>query len=127
MRILCDSNAFYWAAFEPEKLGPLSRRMLAEAESVHVSVITLWELGIKHRKGSFPVGPSELVAAVEASHAEELPVLRRHVLAVGKVQLPHRDPFDAMLVAQAASDGLRLLTSDVAILGAFEGADDARR
>ncbi len=105
----------------------LSRRRLAEAESVHVSVATFWELGIKHRKGTFPVSPSVLVAAAESSYAEELPVLRRHVLTVDQVELRHRDPFDALLVAQALCDGFQFLTSDESILESFSGAADARR
>lgn len=47
-----------------------------------------------------------------------LPIEARHAAAVGAVTLPHRDPFDQLLVAQAQVDGLRLLTADKAILSA---------
>lgn len=47
-----------------------------------------------------------------------LPIEARHAAAIGAVTLPHSDPFDRLLVAQAQVDGLRLLTADAAILSA---------
>jgi PIN domain nuclease of toxin-antitoxin system len=71
--------------------------------------------------------PDGFEDAVGAAGLRELPVRHRHTLASTSTELPHRDPFDTILVTQAGLEGLILLTADTKILDACGEAADARR
>lgn len=119
MRVLLDTNAFIWLTDDEKKanLGKESRRMIANSAVVYVSSLSVAELYIKSMIGKLKMVPNlvELTTQAglflldfKASHAEaiqNLPSLVRH------------DPFDRMLLAQAQSEGLLLLTSDTTLLG----------
>lgn len=72
---------------------------------------------LKKSKGKLEVadGFEDQITSAGMTH---LPIEARHAVAVAAVQLPHRDPFDQLLVAQAQVDGMRLLTADALILSA---------
>lgn len=91
------------------------------------SKVSLWELAIKRNVGKFPYEIEPMLSGLERSGLIDLDIENRHIAALDKVRLPHRDPWDAMLVAQSIADSLHLLTADSKILGAFEGAVDATR
>lgn len=66
------------------------------------------------------------MSAVGRSGLQDLPITRRHTLASDITALPHKDPFDAILLAQATVEGLTLLTADTKLLAAVPDAVDAR-
>ena len=78
------------------------------------SVVSIWEVAIKAslKRPDFQVNPEELRFGLLQEGFQELAIQSEHVLAVAHLPLIHRDPFDRLLVAQAAREGLRLLTSD---------------
>ena len=71
--------------------------------------------------GKIEGNPEEVAAAIVASGFQELPVTTRHAAAVSKLPLHHNDPFDRLLLAQAFSEPLRLLTAD-RVLAEYGGA-----
>ncbi|MGV0635538.1 PIN domain nuclease [Mycolicibacillus trivialis] len=71
--------------------------------------------------------PDDFSDAIGRSGLRELPVTHRHTFVRDLAALPHRDPFDALLVAQAAVERLGLLTADAKLLSALPGAIDARQ
>jgi PIN domain nuclease of toxin-antitoxin system len=77
-----------------------------------VSNASIWEASIKAGLGKLDVDVSLPVSEIEASGFFELPVRAVHVAMVGDLPDIHRDPFDRILVAQALSEPLRLVTSD---------------
>ena len=79
---------------------------------VYVSIASIWEIAIKWRIGKMEEGPEEVVATIGRSGLFELPVNARHAVATSKLPLLHNDPFDRLLVAQAISETMRLLTAD---------------
>ncbi len=83
-----------------------------EAEEVFVSSASIWEVAIKVRLGKMNADPQELFDQIERNGFQELPVLSRHALLVAKLPMHHTDPFDRLLVAQAMSEPLHLLTAD---------------
>ena len=114
MRILLDTHLLLWSLAEPEKLTATTRNRLDAAE-VFVSAASVWEVSIKVALGKLEADPSELLAAIEPAGFELLPITGLHAAAVAALPLLHRDPFDRMLVAQARTEPLILLTNDTVL------------
>jgi PIN domain nuclease of toxin-antitoxin system len=112
MRLLADTQIVYWFFYEPEKLPPAARRYLDAASAVYVSAASVWEIAIKVRLGKMKADPQRLVQQIEASNMRDLPVFSRHTMLVSELPLFHNDPFDRLLIAQAISEPLNLLTTD---------------
>lgn len=112
MKLLLDSHAFLWSAFEPERLPEDTRSAVADLGiPVFVSVATVWELNIKIGLGKLAV-PDDLVEMVAGLGYRTLPIHLHHAALVRALPPLHRDPFDRMLVAQARAEGLTLVTAD---------------
>ena len=76
--------------------------------------VTLWEITIKQAAGKL-AGPPDLAERVRDMGFRELPVSHAHAIAARRLPVHHRDPFDRMLIAQARTDGLTLVTRDAEI------------
>lgn len=124
--ILLDSHVFIWSVFSPDRLGARARAAIEGASALHVSTATLWELAIKFRIGRFVHPPSSLVDELGELGADELPISHRHLAVLPEIEIAHGDPFDAMLLAQAHSDSLVLVTADRALLSSGYATLDAR-
>ena len=116
-RILVDTHLLLWAVSEPKKLPTQARRRIEEAE-VFVSAASIWEVSIKTALGKLAADPSELLAELEPAGFRLLPVTGEHAAAVALLPPVHSDPFDRMLVAQAKTEPLILLTND-SVLGGY--------
>jgi len=112
MRLLIDTHIFCWWFYEPEKLSREALLLMNEAEETFVSSASMWEVAIKVRLGKMNADPKELFDQIEANGFQELPVWSRHALLVAALPLHHTDPFDRLLIAQAMSEPLHLLTAD---------------
>jgi PIN domain nuclease of toxin-antitoxin system len=112
MRLLADTQIVYWFYHEPGKLSAAARRHLDGADAVYVSAASVWEIAIKVKLGKLKAEPLRLVQRIEAAGMRELPVFSRHTVLVADLPLLHTDPFDRLLIAQAMSEPLHLLTSD---------------
>jgi PIN domain nuclease of toxin-antitoxin system len=113
MSLLLDTSAFVrWTLGErmPKRLVT----QLEKADTLFVSIATPWELAIKHaRYPSKKLLPSEqLWKAIEQMGARILPINREHIELVATLPEHHRDPFDRMIIAQAISENLTLVSSD---------------
>ncbi len=121
MRVLIDTHVLLWAATEDvdtidSKLSSDARRLLLDgSNAIVVSAGSLFEIAIKIAIGKLPV-PPEFLTTLEAHGYEILPIAPRHLEHLARLPLRHRDPFDRILVSQAAVDGLVLLTADPEIL-----------
>lgn len=120
MRLLIDTHVFIWAVTGSRQLKTPAREYLSQAQVVYVSAASIWEIAIKARLGKIEGDAEALTRAIEDSGFKELPVLSRHAAAVAKLPLHHTDPFDRLLLAQAFSEPLRLVTAD-SILVAYGG------
>ena len=112
MRLLLDTQIVYWCFVEPRSLPEAARRAIREAELVYISAVSVWEIAIKVRIGKMNADPGRIVHLMEEAGFEELPVFLRHTLIVADLPLHHGDPFDRLLVAQAISEPLHLVTAD---------------
>ena len=116
MSILVDTNVFLWAAGVETRLSDEAKTLLEEAATpIFFSAASAWEIVLKWSKGrlDLPVTPRELIKSVlHASGLSQLPIVMRDALEVAELPYHHRDPFDRLLVAQARTNGLRLMTAD---------------
>ncbi|MFM7514332.1 MAG: type II toxin-antitoxin system VapC family toxin [Cyanobium sp.] len=124
MKLLLDTHILIWAMGEPVRLGPALRDLLEDPQhTLCFSVASLWELVIKASLGreAFQVQPSLLRRTLLDGGFTELPIQASHVLAGARLPPLHRDPFDRLLLAQAESEGLLLITAD-ALVARYPGA-----
>lgn len=112
MRVLLDTHVFIWCVDDDPKLSAAAWSMIETADAVYVSSASLWKATIKYQLGKLSVEPERLAAAVSSSGFLELPISVRHAVAVARLPALHRDPFDRLLLAQAISEPLHLLTAD---------------
>jgi PIN domain nuclease of toxin-antitoxin system len=111
VRLLLDSHvALWWLADHPE-LAPTAHAAITEADEVVVSVVTPWELGINQAGGKLTL-PDDLISQLVASGFEILPVNATHASAAPQLPAHHGDPFDRMLIAQAITEHLTIVTAD---------------
>jgi len=118
MRLLLDTHVYLWVVVADPRLSAATRETIENAERVFVSAASIWEIGIKVRLGKIDAAPDELVAAIGQSGFAELAVRALHAAAAARLPMHHRDPFDRLLVAQAVTEPLRLLTAD-AVLASY--------
>lgn len=119
-RYLLDSSTFIWTKEEPQRLRKEALRAVAEAKNqLFVSVASLWELGIKASKGKLPsyahmlsYGPRAVERALTESRFQLLQIELAHVVAAYNLPRHHNDPFDRLLIAQALTETLSIITSD---------------
>lgn len=119
MKLLLDTHILLWAAGQPEKLSGPAREMLTETHNtLFFSAASIWEIVIKRGlgRGDFRVDPYRLRKMLVLNGYVELPVTSEHVLRVDTLPLLHKDPFDRVLIAQARSEGMLLLTVDSTVI-----------
>lgn len=118
MNILLDTHVALWAITDSPRLEARARELIqAPGNTLWVSVASLWEISIKHSlgRGDMPVSGKDALGYFEQSGYRILPVEAEHVLAVAELPPHHQDPFDRLLVAQALTEPLRLMTHDAQI------------
>ena len=121
-RILLDTHLLLWAFAAPERLSIRARKRIDVSE-VFVSAASIWEVSIKASLGKIQADASLLLAEIEPAGFTLLPISGEHAVAVGLLPSIHRDPFDRMLVAQARTEPLILLTNDAALAAYGEGIE----
>jgi len=115
MKLLLDTCIVLWAAGQHEKLSDSARNLLMAPENLlFFSAASIWEIVIKKGLGrdDFRVDPHRLRKMLIVHGYTELPVTAEHALAIEKLPLLHKDPFDLLLIAQAITEGMRLVTAD---------------
>jgi PIN domain nuclease of toxin-antitoxin system len=114
--ILIDTHVFLWAAGIDGRLSASARTLLEDPETpIFFSAVSAWEITIKWAKGrlDLPGKPVEVLQnVVSAAALSQLSVSIRDAVAVAELPFHHKDPFDRLLVAQARTNGLRLMTAD---------------
>ena len=116
---LLDTHALLWTLADDKRLSRSARRAILKDEArLVVSVVSAWEIILKHQAGKLKldVGLQDMLDVVlRGGHWSVLPITAAHVAALAELPALHRDPFDRLLVAQARTEGLTILTADKAI------------
>jgi PIN domain nuclease of toxin-antitoxin system len=111
MRLLLDTHVLLWALSQPAKLTAQIRKKLDEAD-VFVSAASIWEIGIKSALGKLNAKAGEILAAVEPAGFKMLSITGEHAAKAAELPPLHKDPFDRLLAAQAATEPMILITND---------------
>lgn len=111
MRLLLDTHIVLWWAAAARLLSDDIRVAIASADDVYISAASAWEAEIKRSQGklSFPGAFSDVL---EKNGFSALPVTMDDAAAMATLPMHHTDPFDRMLVVQAMSARLTLVTAD---------------
>jgi PIN domain nuclease of toxin-antitoxin system len=116
VRLLLDTHALLWWAGGAPQLSRRARAAVGdEANAVFVSAASAWEIATKHRLGKLDaVGPllDGLLPYLDDQDFRDLGISVPHAQRAGALPGPHRDPFDRMLVAQALTDSLTLVSNE---------------
>lgn len=115
MRLLLDTNILLWVMDDDPMLSSKARQAIEEASTVHVSSVSIWEISIKAALGKLRIDMADFMPRLAEAGFEPLTVNWDHARAVHGLPHHHRDPFDRMLIAQAITEPLRLLTHDSAL------------
>jgi PIN domain nuclease of toxin-antitoxin system len=113
-RLLLDTSVLIRIAVEPALLAAPAREAIESAQVRKVSIVSLWEVVLKHRIGKLPLDLARAEAVMRACGMTQLDLSLMHLLALQAlpVRADHQDPFDHLLLAQAQHEGLTLVTSD---------------
>jgi PIN domain nuclease of toxin-antitoxin system len=112
MKYLLDSHVVCWLRFNPLKLpGYINTILENEENQLYYSVVTPWELSIKHAKGKLHL-PEIFFSTLPDLGLECVGIEHKHVEALRQLPHLHHDPFDRMLVAQAKEENLTFITAD---------------
>ena len=120
MRLLLDTQAAIWSVSGSDRIEKSVLKLIEEADEVFVSSCSLWEIAIKFRVARTNAPPFSGAAAnekfIEAGY-RILEMRAEHAVAVETLRLEHGDPFDQLILAQALSEPLRLVTKDRKLAG----------
>ena len=116
-KFLIDTQIFLWIFIEPRRFKPEAKSFVEDTENneFYLSYVSSWEVSIKYGIGKLklPKSPEELIPElIFLSDYLHLPITLNHVFGVHSLPPIHRDPFDRLLVSQAKSEGMTLLTAD---------------
>jgi PIN domain nuclease of toxin-antitoxin system len=117
-RYLLDTHTWLWAISSPKRLSPKVRRILQDTTNeFYLSVVSVWEIAIKMSRKKLELAITEdLDAFVTRTNVgagvKSLQVSVSEACAVLGMPFHHSDPFDRLLLAQAASNGLIMLSRD---------------
>ena len=116
MRLLLDTHALAWWFENSRRLGDAARDAIARhGNQVMVSTVSAFEMTTKHRAGKWPqIAPllDGFADYLRGERFEPLPLSLAHAELAGNLDIPHRDPFDRMLIAQARIEDAYLVSND---------------
>ena len=115
MKLLLDTHAALWWLSEDERLsGATADQLTDETNQILLSAAVVWEVAIKRSLGKLDA-PEGFAPTLLDAGAQPLPISLDHAAAVEQLPWHHRDPFDRILVAQAAIEGAALVSNDTAL------------
>ncbi|MFD8974539.1 MULTISPECIES: type II toxin-antitoxin system VapC family toxin [unclassified Streptomyces] len=109
MRLLLDTHVVLrWLNGD---LPDETRDLLAKERWVFMSAVTPWELSVKQATGKLDA-PTDVAERARDTQFLALPINAEHGVRAGALPPHHSDPFDRILIAQAQTEGLTLVTRD---------------
>jgi len=112
IKFLLDTNVLLWYFWGSDRVDSIKELIASEEVNVFISVVSLWEILIKVRTGKLNVDLDELRSFMKEYAFSELPITGDYIKAYLELPNLHRDPFDHMLLAQAVTCPMRLITGD---------------
>jgi PIN domain nuclease of toxin-antitoxin system len=117
VKYLLDSMIWLWSIDSVEKINQTGRDLLENGQQeIYFSAATVWELSIKARLGKLrlPGPPARCIPAFMAKQGlRALPITHLHAVKVYDLPPHHHDPFDRLIIAQAITENMTVLTADL--------------
>jgi PIN domain nuclease of toxin-antitoxin system len=111
---LLDTHVlFWWIADDPKLRSDARKAIMHPDHDIVVSAASIWEAAIKRALGKLRFEAPVLLDTIHRGVLRVLPITAEHALAAGDLPRHHDDPFDRMLIAQAITEGLTIITRDV--------------
>lgn len=116
MKLLLDTHVFLWLIADDSRLSTTASRLILSSDNeLCLSTASVWEIFLKTQIGKLPI-PKPVGAFLRTQLAENaistLPLTLGHVLSLESIPMHHRDPFDRILIAQALTESIPILTAD---------------
>jgi PIN domain nuclease of toxin-antitoxin system len=119
MNLLLDTHTLLWFLSGDPRLSAKAKNLIDDAHNEQfVSIVNLWEITIKHSLGrlALPVPLPDLLAfPATTPQFQLLPIQAAHLLTLDGLPHHHKDPFDRLLVAQAITENIPLISIGVAL------------
>lgn len=116
MRLLLDTHALLWAFLDSPRLSDTARAAIASAANEKlISAASAMEVTLKHRRGKLDEAAPFLRdgrMVLEGLDFTPLHISMDHASLAGSLDIPHKDPFDRILIAQALAEGLTLVSNE---------------
>lgn len=121
MKLLLDTHALLWVFLDSPRLSTAARAVLASAESIKlISAVSAMEITLKHRLGELaeatPFIRDGRLAIGDLQYVP-LPVSLEHAALAGSLDIPHKDPFDRLLIAQARIERVPIVSNETVFDG----------
>lgn len=121
MDLLVDTHALIWMSSQTHRLSPHTCALLEdETNAVSASMVSFWEMAIKISLGKLDLGTDwmhKLQVFMHDNAVSCIPLRTEHCTTLASLPFHHRDPFDRMLIAQAQSEKLILISKDERLRG----------
>jgi PIN domain nuclease of toxin-antitoxin system len=112
IRLLLDTNVVLWYFWGSNRVDDAKGLIESGDSQIFVSAVSWWEIAIKVRTGKLRVDLRELRSSAAQHGFQELPINGLYTEALLELPALHKDPFDHMLLAQAITEPMRLITGD---------------
>lgn len=117
MNYLLDTHTFLWSIFESKKLSKKAKSIICDpGNTIYVSLITFWEISLKHSVGKLElenISPEALPRVSKEAGFKTLRLSEKEVASFHKLpKIEHKDPFDRLIIWQAINRNLILVSKD---------------
>lgn len=112
---LLDTNALLYFLYDSEKISKKASEIIYHNDArICVSIVSMWEIAIKSSIGKLEIKSSisKIAETCEKEHFEILPIKPFHLDEIGRLPMIHGDPFDRLIISQAISENLIIITKD---------------
>lgn len=117
MQYLIDTHVFLWMIADDPQLSAFSKEIIESDTDLLISIASIWEIAVKNNIGKLSLSkpfetfiPQQLIY----NQIEILPITLQHLNPLITLPLHHRDPFDRLLICQAISEQIPILSADEA-------------
>lgn len=115
MKLLLDTHTFLWFIDDTPKLSAAAKKLLESDVDLMISAASLWEIAIKVSIGKLTLTQpfQEFIPdQLNRNSVKLLAISIAHLALVSSLPFHHRDPFDRLMVAQAISEQLSIVSVD---------------
>jgi PIN domain nuclease of toxin-antitoxin system len=113
--LLIDTQSFIWFVENNPKLSVSARNLMENRQyTLFISIASLWEMVIKYSLGKLDIQKNipDMIHDVAGKGVSILPIIPQHLITLHSLEYIHRDPFDRIIISQAMTENMRVVSSD---------------